>query len=160
MTVAKLENMCMISTLKNGKRYAEWSKLYSLTVVTTGENSCVLQIQCSDHKLLYSLTVVTTGENNCVLQIQCSDHKLLYSLTVVTTGENNCVLQIQCSDHKLLYSLAVVTTGENNCVLQCSDHKLLHVQSDNLHLQMTACSPPQTNNSTQCQAMLTQRHNG
>ena len=110
MTVAKLENMCMISTLKNGKRYAEWSKLYSLTVVTTGENSCVLQIQCSDHKLLYSL--------------------------------------------------AVVTTGENNCVLQCSDHKLLRVQSDNLHLQMTACSPPQTNNSTQCQAMLTQRHNG
>lgn len=62
MTVAKLENMCMISSLKNGKRYAEWGKLYSLAVVTIGENNCVLQIQCSDHKLLYSLAVVAVRE--------------------------------------------------------------------------------------------------
>ena len=66
------------SQFENGKRYEEWSKLYSLVVVTTGENNCVLQIQCSDHKL----AVVTIGENNSVLQIQCSDHKLLYSLAV------------------------------------------------------------------------------
>ena len=87
MTVAKLENMCMISSLKNGKRYAEWGKLYSLAVVTTGENNCVLQMQCSDHKLLCGLPVVTIGEKNCVLQIQCSDHKLLYSLAVVAVRE-------------------------------------------------------------------------
>ena len=91
MTVAKLENMCMISTLKNGKRYAEWSKLYSLTVVTTGENNCVLQIQCSDHKLLYSLAVVTTGENNSVLQIQCSDHKLLHVQSGCSYSQTICI---------------------------------------------------------------------
>ena len=129
MTVAKLENMCMISSLKmvkgmkSGASCTVWLQLQLEKTTVFFRFSVLTTSYCS-------LAVVTIGENNSVLQIQCSDHKLLYSLAVQLQLEKTTVFfrfSVLTTSY-CMYSLAVVTVREfaftSDCLFPTPDHQL------------------------------------